>query len=72
MFGLGLEKNVQDEIRTYFKKINETKHELRGQKGFLGSISPQLQKEVKRSIFIYALIESKCFISLKLKFRRQH
>ena len=30
MFELGMEKDLQEDIRTYFKKINETKHQLKG------------------------------------------
>ena len=40
MFELNMPAGLQDEIRNYFKKINETKHQLKGQKGFLESISP--------------------------------
>ena len=45
---------------------------LMGQKDFMGNVSPSLRQEVKRSIFIMALSESKSFIALKLKFRRCH
>ena len=72
MYEIELPDTVQEEIRHYFKKINETKHQLKGQKEFFNSISPQLKQEVKITIFKDALLESKCFLSLKIKFRRQH
>lgn len=70
LYELEIPKHLREEIRTYFKKINETKCELSGQKRFFNDVSPSLKQEVKAIIFKDVLLESKSFVTLKLLFRR--
>lgn len=72
MYDLNMPEVLQEDIRTYFQRINETKYQLKGQKGFFKNISPNLKDEVKAVIFRQALVDSSTFVALKLKFRRSH
>lgn len=72
MKDLQLTHNLKEEVRKYFLRIKTAKHELKGQKTFMSSISPQLQTEAKSIIFTKLLQNTRTFVALQLNGRRQY